>query len=192
MGIEWGRGTAPGEADKPRKPRGSERPGHAHEGLAMTGMFIFMVAAVILGVAAWSYQPGDVAAADAADLTAAGVLLFGAAALMLVSLGLWLLLDLRTPILLVGGASTMTMVLAGFASPVFWLLAPTAFAAVWAGLSALGRHPVDRWTVVAVALLLGVALGSIGLVLLAPVALAAALVPLLQFGESSEEAAKDG
>lgn len=183
MALKWGRDTEPSKADSPRKPRGSERPGHAHEQLILTVTLIFIAAAGVLGFATWNVNSADVSSTDAQALHDAGVLIFGTAGLMIASLGLWLFLDLRTPILLVAGASLVAMIFLGFAAPVFWLVAPTAAVAFWAGLSALDRHPIDRWTAVAIAVLLALALGSTGLLLFVPVALFAALVPMLEFGE---------
>jgi hypothetical protein len=183
MTLKWGREPTPSQADLPRKPRGSERPGHAHEQLILTVTLIFIAAAGILGFASWSANSAELSSTDAQALQNAGVLIFGTAGLMIVSLGLWLFLDLRTPILLVAGPSLVAMIVLGFSAPVFWLVAPTAAVAFWAGLSALDRHPVDRWTAVVLSVLLAFALGSTGMLLFVPVALFAALVPMLDFGE---------
>ena len=180
MALKWGRDTEPSDPDLPRKPRGSERPGHTHEQLILTVTLIFIAAAGVLGFATWNVNSADVSSTDAQALHNAGVLIFGTAGLMIVSLGLWLFLDLRTPILLVAGASLVAMILLGFAAPVFWLVAPTAAVAFWAG-----------WTAVVIAVLLALALGSTGLLLFVPVALFAALVPMLQFGEP-EASDEDG
>jgi hypothetical protein len=111
------------------------------------------------------------------------MVLFALDAAMVVSIGLWLFLDLRTPILLVSGASSVAMIVVGLASPVFLLLLPTALCGVWAGLSGLHLHRRDRWAAVVIAVVLALALGTIGMLLFAPVALAAALVPELDFGD---------
>ena len=181
MTLKWGRGEEkPSPADRPRKPRGSERPGHARENLVITAILIFVAAMAVLAVGTWGTTPP---ADSTVDLKAAGTLLFGTAVAMLVSMGLWLFLDLRTPILIVAGASSIGMLVLGLASPVFLVLLPTALAGVWAGLSALGRHPRDRWTAVAIAVVLSLLLGKVGTLLFAPVAIAAALIPMLDLGE---------
>jgi hypothetical protein len=191
LGLNWGKDARPSKADLPRKPRGSERPGHAHEQLVLTVTLIFIAAAGVLGFASWSVNDADISSADIQALKDAGVLIFGTAGAMLVSLGLWLFLDLRTPMLLISGGATVAMLVLGFSAPVFWLVAPTAMVAFWAGLSALDRHPVDRWTAVALAVVLALVLGSTGLLLFAPVALFVALVPMLEFGDPEESSADD-
>jgi hypothetical protein len=191
LALNWGKESKPSQADRPRKPRGSERPGHAHEQLVLTITLIFIAALAVLGFASWNVDTAEVSASDARALHDAGALLFGTVGLMIVSVGLWLFLDLRTRILLVGGASSVAMIVLGFSAPIFWLVTPTAVAAFWAGLSAVDKHPVDRWTAVVVAALLGVALGSTGLLLLAPVALFVAFVPMLEFGEPEASSADD-
>jgi hypothetical protein len=183
LALNWGKEPKPSKADLPRRPRGSERPGHAHEQLILTVTLIFIAAAGVLGFASWSANSAEVSSTDAQALQNAGILIFATAGLMIVSLGLWLFLDLRTPILLVAGASLVAMVVLGFSAPIFWLIAPTAAVAFWAGLSALDRHPVDRWTAVVLAGILALVLGSTGMLLFLPVALFAALVPMLEFGE---------
>lgn len=191
MALNWGKEPKPSQADLPRKLRGSERPGHAHEGLIVTATLALVAALGVLGFASWNIDVTDVGATDAQALGNAGTVLFATAGATLVALGLWLFLDLRTPLLLVGGGSTVAMVLGGFVSPIFWLVAPAAFAGFWGGLSALEKHPRDRWLAVALAALLGLALGRVGLLVLAPVALAAALVPELEFGERKEPSGDD-
>ncbi len=181
MTLKWGREEKPSQADGPRKLRGSERPGHSHENVVITAVLIFVAAVAVLAVGTWGARP---AGGSTADLSAAGTLLFATAVAMLLSMGLWLFLDLRTPILIVAGASSVGMLVLGLASPVFIVLLPTALAGVWAGLSALGRHPRDRWTAVVIAVVLSLILGRVGTLLFAPVAIAAALIPMLEFGDA--------
>ena len=181
--MKWGR-DAGSKVESPddalRKPRGSQRPGHSRENLVMTALLLFVAATGALGFATWSVKvPG----ADPGSIAAAGNLMFIVAAGMLVSVGLWLFLDLRTPLLIVSGGSSIFMIVAGIASPIFLVILPTALVGFWAGMSKLGLHSRDRWATVIVAVVLSILLGRYGILLFAPVALAAALVPMLQFGE---------
>jgi hypothetical protein len=189
--LKWGKDAQRSKADLPRKPRGGERPGHAHEQVLLTGVVILIGAFGVLGFASWNVDAADVTVGDASALGKAGLLIFGTAALLVVSLGLWLFLDIRTPLLLIGGATSVVMVVVGLQAPVFWLLAPFAFCGFWAGLSALEKHPRDRWTAVVVAMVLSIGLGRIGALVFAPVALAATFVPMLEFGDSDESETDD-
>lgn len=185
MAMKWGReaGAESADADRPRKPRGSQRPGHSRENLVMTALLLFVAATGALGFATWSVKvPG----ADPGSIAAAGNLMFIVAAGMLVSVGLWLFLDLRTPLLIVSGGSSVLMIVAGLVSPIFLVILPTALIGFWAGMSALGSHPRDRWATVIAAAVLSVTLGRYGILLFAPVALAAALVPMLDFGDADK------
>ena len=179
MAINWGRGEKPSKADVPRKPRGSERAGHAHENAVITVLLIFIAVTSVIGFAALDAKTTGTAAAS---LSAAGTAMFATAVAMLVSVGLWLFLDLRTPLLLVAGGSAIMYLVLALASPVFLILVPMALFGFWTALSAIDRHPIDRWTAVVLAVLLSLALGRIGLLLFVPVALGAAFVPMFDFG----------
>src|SRR5512142_721204 len=101
MTLKWGKDAQPSKADQPRKPRGSERPGHSHEQVVITALLVYLALLCVIGFGAWVYRAP---VGSEANLNTAGTLFFAIAAISLIATALWLLLDLRTPILLVNGA----------------------------------------------------------------------------------------
>jgi len=181
--MKWGQDAKPSKADQPRKLRGGERPGHSHEQLVITVLLIYMALLGVVGFGAWVYKTH--VAADS-NLGTAGELFFIMAGLSLVATGLWLFFDLRTPILLVNGASAVAMLVLALDAPVFVAMLVTSLFGVYAGLDRLDLHPKDRWTCVVLALVIGLALGQLGLALFIPVAIAAGIVPEFDFGRQAE------
>ncbi len=184
MTIKWGKDAQPSKADQPRKPRGSERPGHSHEQVVITALLVYLALLCVIGFGAWVYRAP---VGSEANLNTAGTLFFAIAAVSLIATALWLLLDLRTPILLGNGAGSVMMLVLGFSSPVFFVVFVTALFGVYAGLNRLELHPRDRWTCVVVSIVFAIALGQLGLLLFIPVAIAAGIVPEFDFGPAEGE-----
>ncbi len=178
------------DADKPRRLRGSERPGHEHENTLVIGMLVAVAALAALAFAWWvaPYQPGG---GDGLTPEQLAVFLFAIAVLLLVAMALWLFFDFRTPILIMSGPIVVGLVLGSAGSPLVLVILPAGLCFAWAGLAALGRHPIDRWVAVVVAVVLTIAFGSFGILAFSPVAIVAALVPMLRFGPEEEAAESD-
>lgn len=175
------------DADKPRKLRGSERPGHEHENALVIGMLVAVAALAALAFAWWiaPYEPGG---GDGLTPEQLGVFLFAVAVLLLVAMALWLFFDFRTPILIMSGPIVVGLILGSAGSPLVLVILPGGLCFAWAGLAALDRHRIDRWVAVVVAVVLTIAFGSFGILAFSPVAIVAALVPMLRFGPEEEAA----
>ena len=177
--------------DKPRKPRGNERVGHEHESLMLTGMFVSLAGIVALAFAWWiaPFEGGGGDGLRPADL---GNLLFAIAALLVVAAGFWLILDIRTPILLMSGPGIVGLILGSAGSLLVMAILPAALCFPWAGLAGLERHRIDRWVAVVAAAVLAVALGSVGILFFSPVAIAAAFIPMLKLGPNERVEVETG
>jgi hypothetical protein len=155
----------------------------------LTGMLVSLAGLVALAFA-WSIMPSQVASGS--DLTPQDVarLLFVICGLLVVGLGLWLFLDIRAVILLMSGPLIVGLTLGSEGSFFLLPILPAALCFAWAGLASLDKHPIDRWFTVVAAIVLSIGLGPVGILAFSPVAVAAALVPMLQFGAVQGEEAE--
>ncbi len=155
----------------------------------LTGMLISLGGLAALAFAWWMAPPPGAGAGGSLTPADLGDLLFVICLLSLVSAGFWLILDVRTPILLMSGPVIVGLVLGSVGSLLIVVILPAALCFPWAGLSNLDRHKLDRWVAVIAAVVLSIALGSIGILFFSPVAIAAAFVPMMTFGKGEDDSA---